>query len=628
MSDQAESIELLCLLESKNQQIPSSVIIDCGANGSLIDPKFAKKIQLPMTQRKFPARAILANGKRVQEINETVTTKISIGPHKEEITLDVMKLGNTPIFLGNGWLRRHGVKIDFEKPQLKFQSRYCQNNCNIPQSFTIAPECPQKIRKPERPDRYLNKIIETQEQQKQQIYQISIHQDVLRKQGPKEYHEYLDVFGKELADQLPPKRYIDHEIPLEFGKRPYFSPLYNLSQKELQVQKRYIEEQVIKGFIRPSQSPAASLIIFVNKKDTDKLRPCVDYRKLNEITVKDRGPLPLINETLDRLQKAKIYTKLDLQNAYNSIRIKERDEWETAVRTRYGLFEYLVIPFGLTNAPATFQRFITDVLREYMDVTCVIYLDDILIFSEDEKEHIQHVKKILAKLQAAKLYAKLSKCQFSVAKTEFLGYIIEPGDITTDPRKVQAIVEWDISRNVKDVQSFLRFANFYRRFIKEYSKIAEPLTSLTRKDKKFVWNAEAHKVFNELKQRFMESPILAFFDPEREVVIETDASDHTIAGVISQSDDQGRLKPLAFYSKKLGPAECNYQIYEKELLAIVTALKERCQYVEGNKKTVKIITDHRNLEYFQTAKLNNRRQARWSMELQGLDFTIHFRPGK
>ena len=369
-------------------------------------------------------------------------------------------------------------------------------------------------------------------------------------------------------------------------------------------------------------------MIFVKKKDTDELRPCVDYQKLNEITVKDRGPLPLINETLDRLQKAKIYTKLDLQNTYNSIRIKEGDEWKTAVRTRYGLFEYLVMPFGLTNAPATFQRFITDVLREYMDVICVIYLDDILIFSENEEEHTKHIKQIFARLQEAKLYAKLSKCQFSVKKTEFLGYIIEPGGITTDPRKVQTIVEWDTPRNIKDVQSFLRFANFYRGFIKEYSKIVELLTNLTHKDKKFMWNPEAQRAFEELKQRFTESPILAFFDPEREVVIETDASDHTIASVISQPDDQGRLRPLAFYSKKLGPAECNYQIYEKELLAIVTALKEWCQYVEGNKRTVKVITDHRNLEYFQTVKLNNRRQARWSMELQELDFKIQFRPGK
>ena len=457
---------------------------------------------------------------------------MTIGPHKEKITLDVMKLGNTPILLGNGWLRKHGVKIDFEKPQLKFKSSYCRNNCNNPQSFTIAPKCPQNIRKPDAPDKYLKEIREAQKYQRQRIYQISIHQDILRNQVPKEYHEYVDDFSKELADRLPPRRYVDHEIPLEFGKRPYFGPLYNLSQKELEVQKKYIEEQVIKGFIRPSQSSAASLMIFINKKDTDELRPCIDYRKLNEITIKDRGPLPLINETLDRLQKAKIYTKLDLQNAYNSIRIKEGDEWKTAVRTRYGLFEYLVMPFGLTNAPATFQRFITDVLREYMDVTCIIYLDDILIFSENEEEHTKYVKQILAKLQEAKLYAKLSKCQFSVMKTEFLGYIIEPGGITTDPRKIQAIVEWDIPRNIKDVQSFLGFANFYRRFIKEYSKIAEPLTRLTHKNKKFAWNPEAQKAFEELKQRFIESPILAFFDPEREVVIETDASDHTIAGVI------------------------------------------------------------------------------------------------
>ena len=176
-----------------------------------------------------------------------------------------MKLGSTLILLGNGWLRKHSVKIDFEKPQFKFQSNYCQNNCNISQSFIIVPKCPQNIRKPEIPDTYLAEIKEAQQNQEQRVYQVSIHQDVLRNQIPKEYHDYLDVFSKELADQLPPRRYIDHEIPLEFGKRPYFSPLYNLSQKELEVQKKYIEEQVIKGFMRPSQSSAASPMIFVKK---------------------------------------------------------------------------------------------------------------------------------------------------------------------------------------------------------------------------------------------------------------------------------------------------------------------------------------------------------------------------
>ena len=261
MSDQAESIDLPCTLESKKQLIPSVVTIDCGANGSLIDPQFVQRNKLPTAKRKFPARAILADGKQVQQIDQTVTTGMTIGPHQEKITLDVMKLGGTPILLGNGWLRKHGVKIDFEKPQFKFQSSYCQNNCNVPQSFTIVPKCPQNIRKPDAPDTYLEEIKKVQQKQEQRIYQVSVHQDVLRNQVPKEYHEYLNVFSKELADQLPPRRYIDHEISLEFRKRPYFGPLYNLSQKELETQKKYIEEQVIKGFMRPSQSSAASPMI-------------------------------------------------------------------------------------------------------------------------------------------------------------------------------------------------------------------------------------------------------------------------------------------------------------------------------------------------------------------------------
>ena len=210
MSDQVESIVLLSILESKNQQIPSTVTIDCGANGSLIDPKFVQRNKLPTAKRKFLARAILAEGKQAQQIDQTVTTKMSIGPHQEKITLDVMKLGNTPIQLGNGLLRKHGIKIDFEKPQFKFQSKYCQDNCNIPQSFTIVPKCPQNIKRSDGPDIHLTKIEDAQQKQEQRIYQVSIHRDILRDQVPKEYHEYLDVFSKELAEQLPPRGYIDH----------------------------------------------------------------------------------------------------------------------------------------------------------------------------------------------------------------------------------------------------------------------------------------------------------------------------------------------------------------------------------------------------------------------------------
>src|SRR5690606_30819430 len=219
----------------------------------------------------------------------------------------------------------------------------------------------------------------------------------------------------------------------------------------------------------------------VKKKD-GTLRLCVDYRALNKVTIKDRCPLPLINETIDQLREATIFSKLDLKGAYNLIRIAEGDEWKTAFRTRYGHFEYLVMPFGLTNAPATFQAFINDVLREYLDHFVVVYLDDILIYSKTKEEHIEHVRKVMKTLLGAQLQAKLSKCEFHKDQVEFLGFVISKEGISMDPKKVKTIQEWKSPSSVHDIQVFLGFANFYRRFIKNFAKEVAPITRLLKKD--------------------------------------------------------------------------------------------------------------------------------------------------
>lgn len=213
----------------------------------------------------------------------------------------------------------------------------------------------------------------------------------------------------------------------------------------------------------------------------------MDYRKINEITVKDRTPLPLINDSLDRLSKAKIYTKIDLKAAYSRIRIKDGDEWKTAFRTRYGHFQYNILPFGLTNAPATFQRYINDVLREDLDQGCIAYLGDINIYSDSLEELILLVRQILKKLLNARLYANIAKTTFHTTETTFLGYIISTDGVKADPAKIQSIPDWKPPRNIKDVQAFLEFANFYHRFVKNYSHEALPLTKLTKKDTKFEW---------------------------------------------------------------------------------------------------------------------------------------------
>ncbi len=354
----------------------------------------------------------------------------------------------------------------------------------------------------------------------------------------------------------------------------------------------------------------------------------MDYRALNAITTKNRYPLPLIKETLDRLSKAKIFSKLDIMAAFNKLRIKEGEEWKTAFRTRYGLFEYLIMPFGLCNAPASFQHYINNALQEHLDVFCTAYIDDILVYSENLKEHKAHMKMVLEALRKAGLQVDIFKCEFHVEEVLYLGLIVGKNGVRMDPAKVAAICEWETPKSVKDVQAFLGFANFYRRFIKAFSRIAAPLTSLTKKGEAWNWTPAAQEAFDNLKTLFSTAPILALFDPEKESVLETDASDHISAGVHSQPDETGLLRPVAFFSKKHSPQECNYEIYDKELLAIVLAFQEWRQELEGSAKQVKVLSDHRNLEYFMTTKMLNRRQARWAEYLSRFDFKIHYRPGK
>ncbi len=444
---------------------------------------------------------------------------------------------------------------------------------------------------------------------------------------PKQYHDYLDVFSKKEADTLPEHRAYDHAINLKGDAQPPSSALYGMSRNEIQELRRYLDENLAKGFIRASRSPAASPVLFV-KKPGGGLRFCVDYRGLNAVTVKNRYPLPLITETLNRLSRAKVFTKLDIISAFNRLRIREGDEELTAFRTRFGLFEYLVLPFGLCNGPASFQHYINDTLREYLDDFCTAYLDDILIYSETEAEHEIHVNRILQKLREAGLQADITKSEFHITQVPYLGLIITTEGVRMDPAKVETIVQWPSLINVKDVQSFLGFANFYRRFIYGYSKIASPLTQLTRKDVPFMWSSECQSAFETLKKAFTSDIILRHYNPDRKIVVETDASDYVSGGILSQYDDQEVLHPVAYFSKKHNPAECNYEIYDKELMAIVRAFEEWRPELEGSTYPIHVITDHKNLEYFMSTKQLSRRQARWSEFLSRFDYQITYRPGK
>jgi hypothetical protein len=398
-----------------------------------------------------------------------------------------------------------------------------------------------------------------------------------------------------------------HPVDLKEGHSPPFGPIYGLSEPELQALRDYLIENLAKGFIQHSKSPADAPILFVKKKD-GSLRLCVDYRGLNKITKKNRYPLPLISGLLDRLRTRKIFTKLDLRGAYNLLRIRPGDEWKTAFRTRYGHFEYTVMLFGLTNALAVFQHLMNDIFREYMDEFVMVYLDDILIFSKDQETHDKHVRLVLATLREHGLYAKMEKCEFDKSSVAFFGYVISPDGIFMDKSKVETIQCWATPSSIKDVQRFLRFTNFYHRFIKGYSKITTPLTTLTCKDKPFSWNPTAWAAFDTLKVAFTFAPcILIHPDPAKPFIVEIDAINFTLGAILSQFGIDGLLHPVAFYSRKLTSAEINYQVYDKELLAIITAFEQWRPYLAGAQHRVQVLTDHKNLLYFTTTRTLNRR---------------------
>ncbi|RXW13329.1 hypothetical protein EST38_g12526 [Candolleomyces aberdarensis] len=444
---------------------------------------------------------------------------------------------------------------------------------------------------------------------------------------PPKYMPWADsVFSPTAVDDLPPHRPYDCAIEIEEGKSPPFGPMYRLTQDEHKALGEYLDANLKKGFIRRSTSPAASPILFVRKKTGD-LRLCVDYRGLNAITKKNRYPLPHIDDLLDRTQGCKFFTVIDLKNAFNLIRICEGDEWKTAFRTPLGLYEYLVMPFGLSNAPSVFQAFIQDTLRDFLGVFCVVYLDDILIFSRTQEEHDEQVKLILNRLKNARLYANPQKCEFDKSEVEYLGYIIGADGIKMNPKKLATISEWPTPHSSHDVQVFLGFCNFYRRFVDHYADIALPLHALTHKNTSFLWSDTERNAFEKLKRVFTSDPVLRHYDPSKPSTLVTDASDFALSGILQQPDDAGHLHPVAFHSRKFSPAEIHYDAHDKELLAIIDSFRDMRAWLMGTTHTIAVACDHRNLEYFMKSQPLNRRQSRWSMFLTEFDFQLDWIPG-
>ncbi|QRV99033.1 Retrotransposable element Tf2 protein [Ceratobasidium sp. AG-Ba] len=572
-------------------------MLDSGASSIFISENIVRDFQLFKKKLDKPRRLKVIDGREIDSgrVEHYVTLNLKIFDHEEEVDAYVVNVGNHDLVLGMAWLKRHNPAIDWDKKSLIFSSRYCSENCLHTSPMVKSGE----------PDLEIAATAEL----------------------PTRYSEFSKIFTEEEISPLPPHRPYDCEIILKPDAVPRHGPIYSLGPREDEELRKTVTKQLEAGLIRPSKSPMASPVIFVKKKN-GSLRMCIDYRKLNDMTVKNVYPLPRSNDLIEKLRGAKIFSKFDLKWGYNLVRIKEGDEWKTAFKTRYGLFEYLVMPFGLTNAPATFQHFMNDIFRDILDVYVIIYLDDILVFSKNEEDHEKHVREVLSRLQKHNLYCNLAKCFFSVKEIDYLGLIVSPEGIRVDPAKVVKAIDWLVPSKVVQVQEFVGFCNFYRTFIRDYSRIAAPLFNLTRKNHPWEWTDECAQAFEQLKEALRSAPVLIIPDISKQFFLECDASDFATGAILSQFSEDDRLHPVAFLSKAMTPAERNYDIYHKELLAIVKALKEWRHLLEGTALPVQIITDHKNLEPFKASKDLRGRLARWAGFLSEFNFQLKYRPGK
>jgi hypothetical protein len=641
--------------------VPCQALLDTGATRSFVCTQFAKQHDLALPA-KVACSVVLGDGSTVKAAAATAKLPLLLGTAQSAVSLVAIPLNSAfAVVLGQDWLTDNRVVLDAGTGQVSVRGAVVAPvdvgaHAGLPDN-TTADTLPPPPVPAATPAESGGSLLLTAAQlrrlvrkgQAKEAYLFVVKASEVVSESPELDAEHLDV-GDGPVDRVELmkllQRYADrfqpvppgavstaglvHTIPLQPGaqpinQRPYRTPQQLLPELEAQVQ-----ELLDKGWIRPSSSPWGSPVLFVPKKD-GSWRMCIDYRALNKVTVKNSWPLPRIEDLLDRLSKAKVFTSLDLAQGYHQFAVAESDVPKTAFKTPTGLFEYTVLPFGLTNAPATFSRKMHELFQKYMfgpGAFVLIYLDDILVFSEHVQDHLDHVAKTLQVLRDANLYAKLKKCSFNKTQVEYLGHIVGQGTVSADPKKVSAIREYPLPATVTELRSFLGLANQFRRFVQAYAAIAAPLHALTKgnlpKQTQLSWTRDAQRAFVKLKTALCSAPVLQIFDPEQEIQVVTDASGFALGAVLLQ----GGL-PVAYESRKLNDHERNYSVSDKELLAVKHALVIWRHYLLHRQFTV--ITDHRPNVTLQTCKSladASGRRARWAELMQQYNIDWQYQPGK
>ena len=556
----------------------ASILFDSGADRSFVSLKFAPLLNIAPTTLDFAFQVELANGSLVSTNTLICGCTINFLNHPFNIDLMPVELGSFDIVIGMDWLSRHRARIICDEKVV-----------HLPYNGETL------VVRGERSGTRLSIIscIKTAKYIKKGCYAFLAHitekkSDEKQLEDVPVVKDFPEVFPEELPG-LPPARQVEFQIDLIPGAAPVARAPYRLAPSEMQELSNQLQELLDKGFIRPSSSPWGAPVLFVKKKD-GSFRMCIDYRELNKLTVKNRYPLPRIDDLFDQLQGSSHYSKIDLRSGYHQLRVREEDIPKTAFRTRYGHYEFQVMPFGLTNAPAIFMDLMNRVCKPYLDKFVIVFIDDILIYSKSRQEHEEHLKTILELLKKEQLYAKFSKCDFWIQRVQFLGHVIDSQGLQVDPAKIEAVKDWATPKTPTEIRQFLGLAGYYRRFIEGFSKIAKSLTKLTQKNQKYEWGEKQESAFQLLKQKLCSAPILALPEGDENFVVYCDASHKGLGAVLMQKE-----KVIAYASRQLKKHEKNYTTHDLELGAVVFALKIWRHYLYGTKCVV--FTDHKSLQY-------------------------------
>jgi hypothetical protein len=567
---------------------PAVILFDSSASHTFISKKFVEKYCIPCIESR---EGFIIHSPEGQIFTKEVAFHVPVTLDERDFPTNmiVLKGQDMDVILGMNWLAQHKAILNTDLRTIRLSYGQEEVLLSIPVATLAKP---------------FGKVYEAIIPKIQDILVVC---------------EFPDVFPEGLPG-LPPERDVEFVIELKPGTAPVSRRSYRMPPNEWEELKTQLQDLLEKGFIRPSSSPWGCPAIFVKKKD-QTLWMCVDYRPINEVTIKNKYPLPQIAILFDQLTRARVFSKIDLRSGYHQIRIRPNDKPKTAFTTRYGLFEYLVMSFGLTNAPGHFTYLMNSVFMPELDKFVVVFIDGILVYSKNEEKHARHLQIVLTRLRDHQLYAKFSKCAFWLEEIQFLGHVLSAKGIAVDPSKVKDILEWKPPTTVHQVRSFPGQAGYYRRFIPDFSKLVKPITSLLKNDTKFNWSSKCNEAFKQLKVLLTNAPVLAQLDIEKPFDVYCDASGSGLGCVLMQ---EGRF--IAYASRQLRRHEEHYPTHDLELAVVVHALKIWRHYLLGN--ICHIYIDHKSLKYIFTKLELNMRKRRWLELIKDYELEIHYHPGK